>query len=353
MTAVKNFADTVMEMTAETNREQILEKCGCVMVAPSDYKGDLYTYTYTKEVIDRSDIDQTQSRLYAQNRINGKLDSNVASKYACCLKRGDKFPALVLFKMDNNGRYLKADGNHTDDALRQLGVQKISGVYLFSHPEPFRVAAILNSKNGFGEDLDDTLERAVADYNLKRKECEDAGKPVPTKTSWAQQWGVPDDQFNRACKVKETHTFLAFNAVDTARIKHDKTYEHISRVQRFDGAAAVQIANMAAAYELQAKDVEELVNSYLDNSKTTEDKKGYLANAELEIKKRTNNGKANNATKGQRVKNRSPEVMCKDMTILLAQKLSTVDINAVQNMMSDEKLKDAVGVVSRFFKLLK
>lgn len=340
---------TTMKLCVDKKKESVMEDFGCEFVQPSEFNNKPFTYTYTNKPFARSKIDHDRSRTHAQNRVNGKTDPQTVARYQLAMRNGNVFPALVCF--DYEGHTLKADGFHTDEAMQELGVEYVEGIYFFSHPDPFNVAAAFNTRSGYGESIADITEKAVRLYNLKKKACEESDEPVPVQADWARLFLLPEEHFNKALRRATTAEFLSFNDIKTDKIKHLQTYEYIHKVRGYDESAAVEIARLVANYQLPAIEVEKIVSGYLDSSKSAEAKKEFLRNAEIRIKRTTNNGKSSNP-KGRR-KNRSPEQMIKDGLITLSKKLESVDVDKFQKMIGDDSLRTAIVAVSKFIKSLK
>lgn len=330
-------------------KDAVLVDAGCVFVSPKEYKGKPFTYTFTNELLDRDKINQTKSRFIVQNRIDGKINEEATARYAASMQLGDIFPAIVLFA-DEEGDLLKADGNHTDEAMSRVGVEIIEGVYYFSHPDPIEISGRFNTRtNGVGESLADTLEKAARLYNKQKLEAEEAGIDPIAQNKWAAQYRISEENFNRYLRVTETKKWVARNSIKVDSIRHNSSFEEIGRVRNIDEQAAIKIAEMAATFELAGKDVTGVVTDWMDPSKNFEDKNDYLKTIYSRFQRQTNNGKQNHARKSRK---RPIESLIKESMIKLSTMNKKADLGKLKKLLADKQLAEAANELANFIKTL-
>lgn len=340
---MKQSAKKSMEFRQEYTKEQVLEDAGCVFVEPRDFNWEPHTYTYTTEPFNRSQIDQAKSVADVQNRFNNKLDEEFVSRYMLAMLKGDKLPALVLFK-DEDGSIVKGDGFHTDAACDKLGVQVLLGVYLFADPEAVEVSGRFNVRGGCAECPGETKQRAVRLYSKKEAEARENGTEMMSMKQWAELYRIEEKDFQRAMRVNNQRAFLGTHGVLVDRIKGDQSFLQVGKVAKHDEESAIAIGKLAANYRLSATEVAAITDGFLDSGKNMAQKKEYLTQQELSYKKKTANG----TRKVKACRRRSAEVKFKDEIVSISKMLPKLDQKKVKKLTGDNGMRVAVAALLKF-----
>lgn len=328
-------AKTTCKMMTFSAKETVLEESGCVHVAPDDFTWDDLTYTFQTKPYDLSRINADKSKRHAQNRVSGKLDPEYVSQYSFCLKNGDVFPALCVFR-DKDGDELVGDGLHTYESLRTIGANEVIGIYLFSHPKAITdvVPRFNVFTTGRGEPMSERMEKAIRSYMAKEKSGE---SPMPSRKEFAKGFRISEENFNRNYRIAEMKLYLSLNAVDVDNIKEGNAIESIAQVAKIDKEAAIEIANMASTYRLSSKDVAIITDDYLDPSKSSTVKAKSIESHNQRLKISTSNGKSLS-----KARKRGPEPVFKEALTKLANLAKKVDEAKLKNYMADPLMKTSV-----------
>lgn len=346
---VQNERKTMKTMIMRESliKEAVLEEEGCRMVAPEQFNWDEeFTYCFQKSDFPRKSINQEKSKIKVQNRVNTKCDQDSVTRYLTGMKKGDLFPALVVFR-DESGDILNADGIHTNEGMEQFGVETIQGIYKFSHPDPKKISALFNIRtNGVGVSLDDVLLTSVTTYMA----MEQRGEPLPSRKEFAEKYRVSEEQFNKKYRQTETRKFLSNNNIAVERIVHGTAIDAIHKVKSYDEAASVKIANLAVDYNTTAKIVENIAKDYLDTTKDSVAKQNVLLKWESDLKRQTNNGKQKPA-KGKR---KNVEAVFRETLTKLENLSLKSDFSKLTSILVEPSVrKTALEVTSFLNKLLK
>jgi hypothetical protein len=342
-----------VRMRACETKESVLEDNGCVMVSPQDFKWDEdFTYTFDPSPFKRSEIDQIASK-NVQVRVSQKLDEPTVNRYSNGIRKGDVFPAIVLFKDESlSSEPVKGDGNHTDAACDHNNVEVIEGVYKFAHPDAHEIAGIFNSRTtGLSENAEDVLEKAVRQYYGAKDRAEENGTRLPKKSESAEKYRIAPEAFNRQCRIKDVKEILASKGVKVDNIQHDGSFDVISKICKIDEQAAVKIGRMAVKFALPTKEVRKVSNSYLDGSKGSAAKATYLEKVEESYKRSTSNGTQNGG--GKRSSKRSPEIILKESLVKCAKMSDRIEEKKFKKMMADDMMSESVDLLSKLFRRLK
>lgn len=320
---------------------KVLEMNGCIFVDPANYKNELYTYTFITGDFDLSSIELKSSLDKVQNRINGKVDLDYVSRFVLSMEDGFKFSAPVLFK-DGFGKYLVADGIHTIHALQKREVEKINGVFVFSHPNPCEVASLFNSRtNGNSEPMNETLQKAANAYFKDQN----SGNFYSAK-SYAKKFAIPEDMFNkylRAAKIKEK---LAGAGIASDKIK-DPVLEQISRLDQIDESAALQLGKAVADYPVTLLETRKAVDDYLDKTNSMEKKKKSFEEHLLSFKISTDNGQK------KRRRNVTKEQKLKEWATKGSNLFDKIDMNKLKMLMKDSSFSQALFKIQKCLSKLK
>lgn len=324
---------------------KVLEKAGCQYVNPSDYKGELFTYTFTKEPFRLSLIDKKKSQDKVQNRWNGKINPDYVARYALCMEDGDKFPGIVLFKEGDD--WFPADGFHTLEAAEKNGVEYVVGVFMFSAKSPLEVAATFNGRTtGNAEPVAETLEKAVRLYRQREKECLVAGIPAPTQKSWAAKFLLPESRFNLHYRTTATKRELVAEGVNAEKFE-DSTLEAIAKMRGYDRAASITVAKLVSQFGIKSHEVKKLEKDFNDPLKNAQQKQAVIDRYTTTLKIATDNGTLSRKCRSRR---KSTETTFKESITKIANLSQKVDVTAIKSLMADTTMASAVTQVQKFLK---
>lgn len=329
-------ANKIMVMNTSSVKETVLEECGCQFVSSSDFCWKPYTYTFMTELYDLNRINSVKSREYSQNRLSTKLDPEYVSQYEFAMKNGDVFPALAVFR-DEANQELLSDGFHTHAAALRCETTQVKGIYLFSHPYAMTdVSPKFNVLGGNGVPPSEKIDKAVQLYMLKEKR----GDVMPSRKEWAKGFRINEEKFNWYFRNAETKIELARSGVNVDAIKDGSSFDSISRVRKLDQAASIEIAKLAAQFQLRSKDVEGITADYLNPQYTATEKAGVIEKYRTQYINSTNNGKTLS-----KARKRGAEAIFKEALTKLANQSQKADEDKLKKYMADPDMRSAVNKI--------
>lgn len=159
-------SDTKPEWRGEWKVEDLLRRVGAIW----EYRDDLTP----------GDIDTAASlRRQARRSRRGKLDEHLVQQYYENMRDGDTFPAVVVVRRREDGRYEALGGNHRIPAAIRAGRRRIAA-YLVLSDDPAVIDSVLAQLNEVEgrrtEDPSEMIERALEWAETYKKDLETAGR---------------------------------------------------------------------------------------------------------------------------------------------------------------------------------
>lgn len=200
------------------------------------------------------DIDTTASlRRQARMSRRGKLDESLVQRYYENMRDGDTFPAVVLIRRREDGRYEALGGNHRIPAAVRAGRRKIAA-YVLLTDDPAVVDSVLAQLNEVEgrrtEDPNELVERALQWAEKYHKDIETA----------AREFRQSADKLRRIRSRRIMQDRMARRRVDMSGLKPT----HVDVLGRLsnDNVLAAAVVEVQAA-GLSTEETAALVNSAL------------------------------------------------------------------------------------------
>lgn len=136
---------------------------------------------WKQQTITQAEIDETASRHNSARRE--KFDSQLAEEYAAAMRDGAVFPCIVCVRIDGQGKWIIAGGNHRYAAARKLKESEFPAIVLsLSRADFALLAKRLNVTNGKREDSRARAEAAADLVRLGGRSLKDAAKAMGVST---------------------------------------------------------------------------------------------------------------------------------------------------------------------------
>lgn len=200
-----------------------------------------------------ADIDQEKS-LANQARLGEPINDETLEEYREALRRGDKFPALVVAKPGVRTRAVNIDGNHRYVAAAAEGLETF-GAYVVSakvtHPKVETMMAEANAKHGRVTPVEDRIQQALHMIDNRGWGVEKAAASValPLSTLRSRYDKVRADRRADEVGLKRSD-WDSLNATVRTRLLTISTDEGFKAASRLAVAAALstaQVDEMVAA----------------------------------------------------------------------------------------------------------
>ena len=136
---------------------------------------------WKQQTITQAEIDETASRHNSARRE--KFDSQLAEEYAAAMRDGAVFPCIVCVRIDGQGKWIIAGGNHRHAAARKLKESEFPAIVMsLSRADFALLAKRLNVTNGKREDSRARAEAAADLVRLGGRSIRDAAKAMGVST---------------------------------------------------------------------------------------------------------------------------------------------------------------------------
>jgi hypothetical protein len=112
---------------------------------------------------DLSSIDRDKS-LANQARLGDSVDAAVVEEYRDAIRRGDRFPAIVIAQAAPRSVAVTIDGNHRSEAARAAGLESFGAYVVKARPGTHQVVALTmeaNTRHGRPTSTEERVQQAL------------------------------------------------------------------------------------------------------------------------------------------------------------------------------------------------
>lgn len=212
------------------------------------------------EQVPLDNIDASKG-LRNQARLECPLDEGLVDRYAACMRDGDQFPPLVLWR-PGRGAWIPVDGNQRLAAAAKAK-RKTFDAYLLETKDQMvadRISWVFNNLvNGKRLSLEESLQHAVSFVRKYGMDCKQAAK----------EWGVPDWKVRNEVRLLELKDALGRQNV--RRLPPDEKLVRIASVEKAGEDVLALAAAAVAENGLTPKQCDEMA-AQVSRAKTHEAK---------------------------------------------------------------------------------